>query len=472
MKDILTINCEIPGGFGHKLDFFEKKSLLDGDFVLYSTGLMFSNTLASKLYRGRPLLSGQASRTCTEAIDHWRNEIGAALDVGKTVFVLMAELDQYYLMRRESSSNKVMSGADVSLWTNYSILPFNMRVVHSEGREIALSQGDNILREYWDNFGDASSYQVYIDSTHHRGYDYTPLLTSRDGGRILGAIYRNSSGGVLIALPWIDLARGEFFDECSDDVQDDSAFIWTSEAKDWGSKFLRTLTSIEEKLRQSGEHIQPPNWVSDANFMTLEEMKLRKSLADLEDHIVALQNEKKEANARLNEEASMKALLYAQGRPLEDAILSAMRLLGFEAEHFSNAESEFDGVFKCPEGRMIGEAEGKDSRPIHVDKLRQLSTNIIEDFDRDEVTEQAVGLLFGNAYRLIEPAQRESEQFTPKCKQLAKTLSAVLIRTSDLFEVAKAIADGADENFAKDCRRAIFSTKGGEVQFPAVPKIP
>ena len=336
---------------------------------------------------------------------------------------------------------------------------------------ITLSQGDNLLRDYWGSFGDASSYRVYIEGAQHRGYEYAPLLTSRDGGRIVGAIYRNSSGGALIALPWIELVRDDFFDECSDDAEDDSAFTWTSEAKGWGMKFLRALTSIDEKLRQPSGHTQPPDWVSDANFMTIEEMKLRKSLAGLEDRILALQVEEKEATARLSEEESMKALLYAQGRPLEDAIISAMKLLGFEAEHFRDADSEFDGVFKCPEGRMIGEAEGKDSRPIHVDKLRQLATNVIEDFDRDEVTEQAVGVLFGNAYRLIEPAQRESEQFTPKCKQLAKTISAVLVRTSDLFEVAKAMADGADDSFAIDCRRAIFSAKGEEIQFPSTPKI-
>ena len=123
MKNILTINCEIPGGFSHSLDFFSKNSLLDGDFVLFSTGLMFSNALASKLYRGRPVLSGQASNSCTEAIAHWQNEIDAALNAGKTVFVLMAELDQFYLLRRQSSSNKIITEADVSLWTNYSVLP-------------------------------------------------------------------------------------------------------------------------------------------------------------------------------------------------------------------------------------------------------------------------------------------------------------------------------------------------------------
>jgi hypothetical protein len=56
-------------------------------------------------------------------------------------------------------------------------------------------------------------------------------------------------------------------------------------------------------------------------------------------------------------------------------------------------------VFESEEGRLIGEAEGKDNKAINVDKLRQLSMNIHEDIQREEVTTPAKGVLFGNGYR-------------------------------------------------------------------------
>jgi hypothetical protein len=46
-------------------------------------------------------------------------------------------------------------------------------------------------------------------------------------------------------------------------------------------------------------------------------------------------------------------------------------------------------VFESEEGRLIGEAEGKDNKAINVDKLRQLSMNIHEDIQREEVTTPA-----------------------------------------------------------------------------------
>ena len=64
------------------------------------------------------------------------------------------------------------------------------------------------------------------------------------------------------------------------------------------------------------------------------------------------------------------------------AILEALRLLGFQANNYKDAESEFDAVFEAPEGRFLGEAEGKDNAQVNIDKMRQLEMNIQEDFAR------------------------------------------------------------------------------------------
>ena len=454
MKKILTLNCEIPGGFGQHVDFFSRKSLLDGEIVLFSTEPFTRNHMSDRNYEGQPLLRIEPSSEIGTAIQHWRGEFEKMAVAGKTVFVLMAQPDQFYL---RSHSNR----QGHSFESNYSALPTPMNVVHSEGREMTLSPGENILREYWEKFGSESRYQVYINNTR----DFSPLLTTRNGGLSVAGIQRFPAGGAFIVLPWIDLSRVEFRSLSYGGKRE-----WTSEAKGWGSEFIKVLSVTDDEFRYPNKEAPPPDWVSDANFMTLEEEKLTKGLSDLEDRLVTLQNEKKKIIVHIKEEASLKRLLYAQGPPLEDAIISAMKLLGFTGEHFVDAESEFDGVFECPEGRMIGEAEGKDNRPINIDKMRQLETNLYEDFERGEVSEFATGLLFGNAFRLTHPSQRSDDQFTQKCKQAAKRNGAVLIRTCDLFEVAKAMSDGAGEDFATDCRKAILAAKGEEVQFSAISK--
>ena len=154
---------------------------------------------------------------------------------------------------------------------------------------------------------------------------------------------------------------------------------------------------------------------------------------------------------------------------MEDAVLQAMHLMGFEASRYRDPTSEFDVVLECPEGRCIGEVEGRDSKAIDISKMRQLAMNIQEDFSREEVQEMAKGVLFGNAYRLTAPPDRPDTHFTEKCATAARSNRTALVRTCDLFEVAKALVDNPDETFTAACRQAIFDASGQEVRFPVHP---
>lgn len=93
-----------------------------------------------------------------------------------------------------------------------------------------------------------------------------------------------------------------------------------------------------------------------------------------------------------------------------------------------------------------------------------------EDFIRDEVNEYAKDVLFGNAYRLKKLDQRE-EFFTQKCISGAKRSKIALIRTSDIFPIAKYLKENNDPDFAKFCRQAIANTEGEIVEFPNIPQI-
>jgi hypothetical protein len=96
--------------------------------------------------------------------------------------------------------------------------------------------------------------------------------------------------------------------------------------------------------------------------------------------------------------------------------------------------------------------------------------NIHEDFERDEVTEMAKAVLFGNAYRL-HPADDRGEYFTAKCMTAARRTGTALLRTPDLFRVAQYLSDARDPEFAKKCREAILSTEGEIVSFPEPPRV-
>jgi hypothetical protein len=155
-------------------------------------------------------------------------------------------------------------------------------------------------------------------------------------------------------------------------------------------------------------------------------------------------------------------ITIVSGKPL------GQNIQAFTADMYKDAESEFDAVLLSSEGRFLGEAEGKDHSPVNIDKLSQLERNLQEDYARDDVSEYAKGILFGNAYRLTKPQER-TEFFTAKCLSGSHRSKIALVRTPDLFAIAKYLKEHDDPAFASECRKAIKQTEGGVVQFPQLP---
>src|SRR5439155_757421 len=180
--------------------------------------------------------------------------------------------------------------------------------------------------------------------------------------------------------------------------------------------------------------------------------------ADKEKEIDRLRIERDAPKTKAAEVASLRDLLYESGKPLEAAILRALKAMGFTATPFQESDSQFDAVFSAAEGRFLGEAEGKNDKAVSVVKLDQLERNIREDFARRDDGSYAKGVLFGNAFRLKEPSLRP-DFFTQKCYAAAARGKVALVRTPDLFPVTRYLEEHDDPEFAAGCRRAILAAE-------------
>ena len=162
-------------------------------------------------------------------------------------------------------------------------------------------------------------------------------------------------------------------------------------------------------------------------------------------------------------------MLYEQGKPLENIVIKALKILGYQAEGYNDGTLELDQIIISPEGeRFIGECEGKDNSAIDIKKFRQLADTIHEDYEREEIQTEAIGLLFGNPHRLLNPAARK-DFFTKKCTQGAARRKIGLIKTTDLFNICKYLIDNSDEDYKKECRKEIIKGLGKIVKFPKIP---
>ena len=213
-----------------------------------------------------------------------------------------------------------------------------------------------------------------------------------------------------------------------------------------------------------------PAWATDSQYVLGPEPDLRLQLLEAERKVEQAQREKEEVADRLAATGQYRGLLYEKGKPLESLIIEALRVMGFTAAAFKESDSEFDVVFECVEGRLIGEAEGKDNKALNIDKLRQLSMNIHEDLVREEVSTPAKPVLFGNGFRL-QPVSERPDPFTEKCHSAAATSSTALVHTPDLFKVVQYLLENPNEDYARDCRRSLLNCTG-RVYFPEMPASP
>ena len=453
-KRILTVGCQIPGGHGELVDFDSRTSLLDADFILLYPKFEPHpfDWIMSKRFRGKPRLRASDAIQARQSIDHWKRELMDALDAGKTVFAILGDPELVYF---DTVSSEVHMQPNSSA-SSYDLFPIPITVTESVGDSMALMPDETLLRDYWREFGGQSQYRVFVDGSRY----FRPLVTTLQGGRMVGAVSRFDSGGTFIAVPWMDLLRKDFLAESNEQLS------WTSSAAQWGDRFTKMLTSIDSAIR-SGKHATPaPEWALDDSFTTMREADLSRELLSVQGEIRELEKRREYLESKKGDEGWLKALLFEQGKPLEEAVLQAMRLMGFEANNYRDSTSEIDAVLECAEGRCIGEVEGRDNKPIDINKMRQLIVNIQEDFAREEVLKLAKGVLFGNAYRLTPPSERPAEHFTAKCMTSAQSSGIALVRTCDLFEVARELVDHPDESYAAACRQAILDASGQEVQFP------
>jgi hypothetical protein len=227
--------------------------------------------------------------------------------------------------------------------------------------------------------------------------------------------------------------------------------------------------AIDKTLQTGGDRTPPPDWTADDCYQLAEEGRLKKEIGAKNKQIDALILKKNEMLTELDRESRLRDLLFEKGKNLENAIILGLETLGYKAENYCEGLLEFDQVILSPDGeRFIGEAEGKDTSAVNIDKFRQLASNIQEDLQRDEVEGPAIGILFGNGFRLTKPSIR-AEQFTEKCINTAKSSNCILVRTPDLFRVAKYVQETEDASFAESCRSAIRNGVGEIVDFPANP---
>lgn len=468
VKSIISIGFDIPGYDDQCLRLDSDQSLLDYDIIIFTPQISGTFSYSQTQFKGKPWLDESNSFNLKEKSERWRQELTSAFDHGKTIIIFLPPYEEVYVATGDhsysgSGRNRVTT-THVEAFYNYGMIPLSFdELTSAHGREIKPSKDLGLLTTYWKEFGAISEYQVYFDSASlFPSASLLPLLETKAGKRTVGGLVRekpDSGKGTFVLLPKLEYDEEQFQTERKDGL------YWNKKGLEFGAKLISAVVEIDKALNSEKQKTPTPDWVKNKEFRIQNESVLERKVEKLTSQIELLQDQKRTTLAELDNEGSSRRLLFETGPALEDAILDALGALGLKADRYKDAESEFDAVFTWSSHRFLGEAEGKDSKAINVDKISQLERNINEDYERDEVTDRAKGILFGNAFRLQKLSER-GDFFTEKCITSAKRLGIALVRTPDLFFIARYVKESGDKEFSQKCIEAILAAEGIVVVFP------
>lgn len=468
MKEFKGIGFSIPSENDDYVSLDNFTSLADADIAIFCPDLSTTrystydggNYQSSGEYEGKKLYNKESSVSIKEHSKHWQKELLHFVETGKTLFVILPHKSDFFIY----TGTKDFSGTGrnqkttyhVSPFSNYSFLPFSFLEFHTASGKNVYPKSD-LTKNFYNQFRDLITYEVYLTSDKQ----LQELFTTKNGDRILGTVFKIKDGYVIF-LPNLNFNDQSF---SFYDKEKDKEY-WTEEALKRGKIFINSLVAIDKSLRSVKAKTPKPEWLENEEYSIEKAIETRRLIRKIEKEIAKKTKELKELNSVLEEQESLKDLLFETGKPLELAVLKALTILGYKAENYDDGDLELDQIILSPEGfRFIGECEGKDNKDIDVSKFRQLLDGLNADFEKESVTEKAFGLLFGNPQRLIPPNERTLD-FTLKCKSGAQREKIGLIKTTDLFRVCKIVSEKGGEAFAKKCRDAINNQMGEIVIFP------
>lgn len=383
----------------------------------------------------------------------WCRKICKFISNNKNIFILATQPYNFFITNKKTDTFCLI----------YEILKFTN--INIESGEIILKKSNSILDDFYNRFKELMKYhityeKVTINDTILRNILSTEdkinsksidIFTGRDTNKILSSIIRIDNIGNILLLPEVVF----------------------KEAKDWHD-LLNIIVEIDKNLNKEIIKNPKPQWLeNNENYSINISESIKSKLVNIDKKINKLNEEKEELNQNLEKEEQIKDLLFENGKPLENAIIEALKILDYEAENKYIDNNEIDILATSPEGDIFCcEAEGKDNKAIDITKFRQLLDHIAVYKEHIEYKSNVNGILFGNAYRKEELANRAEEYFTEHCLQGAISNNFILIKTTDLFFVIRDIKNCNDnekiEEYKKKCREAILNSRGRIVDFPRI----
>lgn len=367
----------------------------------------------------------------------WKDKLSHFLDRGGSLIIKLNNFSTHSIEQLTSYGSDTISFSNCDLLSPLKGLSFNSLV----GNKILLKEP--IASDFYIKYKDIMDYKVILSSIK----EGNPIFIDNSQEHILGlhTNYGKNNGSILY-IPNLEVLNPSI-----------------------ENTLIKDLLELNDRLRYGIKTIKP-DWIrtDKLKLNCAESLKEKLNLNTIE--IEKLKEQNLSIREKIEDIEELHNLLFETGKPLEKSVRKALKILGYEAEGYDNGKLELDQIIVSPEGyKYIGECEGKNDKPIALNKFRQLLDSLKNYMYSEDEVKEVYGILIGNPCRLTNPEERGNEEFTPHCIDGARREKIGLLTTESLFYVARYIQENNDMEFAKKCRDAIFEQLGGVIVFPDIP---
>ena len=431
-------------------------SLIDGDIILFSPKFFNYPNYNQKKFDGQQLLTKDQSTLFKDEFLYWQIEMEIAMRKRKTIFVFCEQPKRFYFHSESLLYPDFFIGSllllDIPCLKQYRLV---------SGKEIQYHNKNTILKPLWETFQKYFCHKIAFQKKHFSEdvYFVPKNFNPKDEeSEVFGGIMTTPSGGFIVVLPAIDFQHPDFIKKRQhlktglQNVYDEKKLLTLS------NQLIHHLTQVDYALKSYYTLTPPPTWSLHDKFKINTASKIEKDISSLQAKLQKLSQKKIHLEQCLEKEKVFHRLLFENGKPLEEAVITSLKLIGFKNTPYYE-QPQFDVICKSKEGICLGEIESKDNKAIDIKTISQLIKMLKEYIGNKKVKTPLKGILFGNGYRLEYPNKRNI-QFTDECIQTAQQNNIALVCTTDLFHVSQHLKNHLDVTFANKCRQMILSTKG------------
>ena len=432
-------------------------SLIDGDMLLFSPKFFNYPHLNQKQFDGEQLLTKDQSALFRDEFQYWQIEMEIAIKKKKTIFVFCEQPKRFYFYSESLICPDFFIGSLLLL-----DLPYLKKYRLISGKEIKYHNKNTILKPLWKNFQKYFWHKIAFQKEYFSKdvYFVPKNFNLKDGeSEVFGGIIRTPYDGFVVVLPAINFKHPDFVSGLQHSKTGVQKIYDEEKLLNLSHQLIQHIIQIDYTLKSYYTLTPAPAWSNQDEFKINTASKIEKDISNLQAKIQKLDQNRTHLEKRLEREKIPHRLLFENGKPLREAVINCLKLIGFNTTSHYDKQFQFDVICEAEEGICLGEIEDKDNKAVEVDKISQLIKALKKYIKNENIKTPLKGVIFGNGYRFEEPDKRPN-QFTNECIKIANQQNISLVCTTDLFYISQHLKNHLDISFATKCRQAILSTKG------------